>query len=96
MEDVNTVIFDLSRELVAELQYSNVEGYIESDSLILVEELASKKICGSFLLIHQRSKLSALTESVLKNLQKVNVSSNMRLTTQTIVERARQNNCMAF
>jgi len=55
MEDINTVVFDLTRDLVSELNYSNVEGYIASDTIVLIEHLPTKRICGSFLIIHSGS-----------------------------------------
>ena len=65
MDDINTKVFKMERELVAELQYTNIEGYIDSDTLLLVEELATKKICGSFLVVHRGSKISNLTEGIM-------------------------------
>jgi len=36
LEDPSAVVFGATRELISELQYSNLEGYLSSDTLLVL------------------------------------------------------------
>lgn len=97
MDDPTAIIFGVPREVVSDMQYSNIEGYIESDTMLLVVHKPSGLICGAFLLVHRNSKISALTPKVYETLMSQgNVRAMMQITTSTITERAKQTKPESF
>ena len=64
MDDPTAVIFGIEREVVSDMQYCSIEGYVESDTILLVVHKSTSLIVGAFLLVHSSSKISTFSPKV--------------------------------
>jgi hypothetical protein len=42
MDDPSAIVFGLERSLVSDIQYSSIEGFIQSDTLVVIEHKSTR------------------------------------------------------
>ena len=61
-------VFGVDKETVSETQWCSLEGYINSDTLFIIEHIETGKICGTFVLARRTSTLSSMSTSLMEKI----------------------------
>ncbi|TNV76292.1 hypothetical protein FGO68_gene9478 [Halteria grandinella] len=98
MEDISVVVFGIDKGLVVELTQPNLQGFIESDCLLLVEDKATKLVVASFQLNRMLSSGATIMSAEVSKrmLNESNIKAFQGITQDYIPRQARENAPLLF